>query len=132
MSYNPAKMGVAAGTALVFITTFSSVFLSIWSLFFDYTATSTWLVPAISAFLFIIMFLILLEVMERVPGDLYTVMETLLGKVGAKLIAFYLFVVFYYEAALLIRQYGENTLLCPRLKTAPSLSIYNPDLPFGA
>lgn len=111
MSYEPGKMGIAEGTVLVFFTTFTSVFLSVWSAFFDEAATAAWLSPVISVVIFIMMFMAMLFVMERVPGDLCEIAETLLGKTGARLMTLYLIAVFYGDAVILLRQFGENTLL---------------------
>lgn len=111
MSYEPGKMGIAEGTALVFLTTFTSVFLSIWSVVIGYAATTAWLIPLIGTICFIAMFAMLLFVMERVPGDLYEVSERLLGKTGARLIMLYFITAFFSDTVLLLRQFAENTLL---------------------
>jgi len=119
MSYQPGKMGVAAGTAIVFTTTFTSFFLSVWSVFTDQAATAAWLVPSINAVCFLSLFWIVLYVMQRVPGDLYEVAERLLGKTGARLITLYFITTFFIDAVLTLRQFAENTLLT----AIPSLDI---------
>ncbi len=111
MSYEPGKMGIGEGMALVFIATFTSYFLSVWSVFIDQAATTAWLVPAVSALCFVTVFLILLFVMERVPGDLYQVSAQLLGRTGARIIALYFITAFFIDAVLTLRQFAENTLL---------------------
>lgn len=111
MSYEPGKMGVAEGTAIVFTTTFTSVFLSIWSVFTEQSTTTAWQVPFITAVCFIPLFMILLFVMERVPGDLYEVCERLLGRAGVIVVTVYLIASFFMDAILLLRQFAENTLL---------------------
>lgn len=82
-------MGFAEGTALIFITTFNSFFLSMWSVFLDEGTTGAWLVPVIGAGCFLILFMILLYVIQRVPGDLHQIAEVLLGKTGARLMTTY-------------------------------------------
>jgi spore germination protein (amino acid permease) len=111
MSFESGKMGIAEGTVLVFLPTFTSVFLSVWSVLFDFTSTAAWLGPLISFLYTVIMFMILLFVMKRIPGDLLDVAETLLGTTGARLMALYLIAVFYLDAVVLLRQFAENTLL---------------------
>lgn len=111
MSYEPGKMGVASGTALVFTLTFTSVFLSIWSVFLDEAATAAWITPLIAGGCSLALFMILLFVMERVPGDLYEVAEQLLGKIGARLITLYFITTFFLDMVLFLRQFAENTLL---------------------
>lgn len=111
MSYEPGKMGIAEGMALVFFTCFSSVFLTIWSMHIEGVGTAAWSVPIIGALCFVVMFGIVLFVMDRVPGDLYSIAEKLLGKTGAVLITLYFAMVFLSRATFLLRQFCENTLL---------------------
>ena len=126
MSYRTGKMGVAEGMALVFSTSITSVFYSMWSVYLDHVANSAWLIPLISAGCFLAVFMLLLFVMERVPGDLYAVSETLLGRSGAWAVSAYLIAVFYADAVFTLRQFAENTLLTaiPELNISMIMGSY--------
>lgn len=111
MRYRPGNMGVAEGLALVVILTFSRVFLSapVWVI--DQGGTLGWVavsldgLPALGA-LFIFCF-----IFKRIPGDLISVSRSLAGTWGAWLIALYYSGFFFANAASLIRQFAENTLV---------------------
>jgi len=111
MSYEPGKMGVAEGMALVFTTTFTPIFLSSPAVYVDQAATAVWLLPLITGFCGIAMIMVLLFLMQYVPGDLYAVSERLLGKTGARIITLYLIAAFFINTVLMLRQFAENTLL---------------------
>ncbi|MDR3562118.1 MAG: endospore germination permease [Negativicutes bacterium] len=111
MSYDPGKMGVAEGMALVFITTFTPIFLSSPAVYVDQAATAVWLLPLIGGFCGVAMIMVLLFLMQYVPGDLYEVSEQLLGKTGASLITLYFITAFFIDTVLTLRQFAENTLL---------------------
>ncbi|MDR3563431.1 MAG: GerAB/ArcD/ProY family transporter [Negativicutes bacterium] len=111
MSYEPGKMGVAEGMALVFTTTFTPIFLSSPAVYIDQAATAVWLIPLIAGLGGIAMIMVLLFLMRYVPGDLYEVSEQLIGRTGARLIAVYLIAAFFIDTVLTLRQFAENTLL---------------------
>lgn len=127
MSYQSGKMGISEGMALVFMVTFVPVFQSIWSITIDRAEGAAWMIPVINGILTICVFLLLLYVMERVPGDLIDVSGKLLGRPVAMLIGLVYFAHFYIEAALLLREFAENTLLTalPYLEFSVAILFYS-------
>jgi len=111
MSYEPGKMGVAEGTAIVFVPSFASLFLGSWTLAIDRTATAAWMVPALSTAISLAAYLAVIWVMQRVPGDLLVVAERLLGRTAARLLAIYFIAAFFLDVVLTLRHFAENTLL---------------------
>lgn len=119
MSYKPGKMGVVEGAALAFISGITPVFLAIWSIVLERSATGGWITPLITGPCILMLVFIQFYIMQRVPGDLYEVSEKLLGKIAGKLIIIFLILVFFANTVLQLRQYAENTLLT----ALPSLDI---------
>ena len=111
MSFRPGKMGVAEGATLAFVAGLTPLFLSIWSIVIERSATGGWLTPLITGPSIIILLFVLYYVMQRVPGDLYDVCVQVLGKILGRLIILYLIVTFYCNTILQLRQYAENTLI---------------------
>lgn len=111
MSYKPGTMGVTEGASLAFAVGITPVFLSIWSIVLERAATGAWLTPLITGPCLLASLFALFHVMARVPGDLFAVVEALLGVVVARLVAIYLVGCFFTTAVLQIRQFAENTLL---------------------
>ncbi len=111
MSSQPGNMGVAEGMVLVYLTSFTSVFLSIWTVFDEIAASAAWLAPLVGGSIAISLFLVMLYIMERIPGDLYQITETLLGTWPARMLTLLLILSAVTEAVLLLRQFSENTLL---------------------
>lgn len=126
MKYESGRMGVAEGMSLAFILLGSEIFLCIWSVIVDRTATAAWLVPLISGIIAGVMFLLLLFVFKYVPGDLFQIAEYLLGKTGAKVIILYFITVFFSRTVLLLRQFGDYSLLTamPDLDMPPITGWY--------
>lgn len=127
MSYQSGKMGIAEGMAIVFTVTFIPVFQSIWSVTIDRAKGAAWMIPCINGLLTISVFMLLLYVMERVPGDLIDVSRKLLGKPIAMVIGLVYFMHFYAESALLLREFSENTLLTalPYLEFSAAILFYS-------
>lgn len=127
MSYESGKMGIAEGMAIVFTVTFVPVFQSIWSITMDLAKGASWMVPCINGLVTIGVFLLLLRVMERVPGDLIDISRKLLGKPITMMIGIVYFMHFYAESALLLREFSENTLLTalPYLEFSAAILFYS-------
>lgn len=127
MSYQSGKMGIAEGMAIVFTVTFVPVFQSIWSISVDLGKGAAWIIPCINGTVAMSAFFLLLHVMERVPGDLIDVSRKVLGKPLAMLIGLIYFAHFYGEAALLLREFSENTLLTalPYLEFSAAILFYS-------
>ncbi len=111
MSYKPGAMGIAEGTALALAIGITPVFLSIWSIVLERAATGAWLTPLITGSSLVAALFAIFHVMARVPGDLFAVVEALLGTFAARLVAVYLAGCFFTTAILQLRQFAENTLL---------------------
>lgn len=111
MSYQPGKMGLAEGMALVFIPTFAPVFLSLGPLNLDAAATAAWMTPFIHFVPSVAILYALLYVLKNTTGDLYAACQELLGTTLTRLITLYYIGVFFLDAGLLIRQFAEDTLL---------------------
>ncbi|MDR3592224.1 MAG: GerAB/ArcD/ProY family transporter [Negativicutes bacterium] len=111
MSYQPGRMGLAGGIALIFVTTSSPLFLSLFSINAEKGGNSAWLLPLLSLIDFLVVLYPLLYVLETTGKDLYGACEELLGTVAARLIALYLIGVYFLDAVLLLRQFTENTLI---------------------
>ncbi|MDT8902048.1 GerAB/ArcD/ProY family transporter [Anaeroselena agilis] len=109
--YRPGRMGVAEGVVLVFISGITPLFLSIWSIVIERSATGGWLTPLITGPSALAMVFVLIYILDRVPGDLYDVAVRLLGKAAGNLLTALLILVFFGNCVLQLRQYSENTLL---------------------
>ena len=111
MSYQPGSLGLAGGIAIVFVTSFSTFFLSAWSVYLDKSTTANWLVPLVVLIGGILALFFLLYALKYTSGDLFSACSQLLGKTAARVIAVYYIATFFLDAGLLLRQYSENTLL---------------------
>jgi spore germination protein (amino acid permease) len=109
--YQPGKMGIAEGIALVFIITFVPVFQTIWSTTVDRAQGAAWAIPLISGTTTLGILFAVLWIMRRHPGDLLQIAEQLVGKAGAFLIGMHYMVHFMTEAVFLTREFAENTLI---------------------
>jgi len=111
VSRQPGRMGLGEGVAIVFITTFAPVFLSAWTIALDRAATALWMLPVINCLGGFAALFLLLYALNCTGGDLYSACQELVGVVPARLIAASYVVLFFLDAALLLRQFAENTLL---------------------
>lgn len=111
MSYQPGRMGVAEGIGLVFMVVFPRIFLSTPAASVGGVKTIAWVTPILSAVGGISMLWLLMRVQEKTPGDLYAVSRRLLGPAGGWVFALGYAALFVADAALLLRQFAENTLL---------------------
>lgn len=111
MSYQSGKMGMAEAIALVFMLDYPRMFLTLPVKFLEDSAGLGWLEVLIAGMPGMVMFFALLYVFKHVPGDLYSVAGTLLGKVGGWLVGGYYALLFMANYVLILRQFAENTLL---------------------
>lgn len=111
MSYQPGKMGLAEGLALVFIPTFASVFLSLGPINLDMAATAAWMTPFVHFVPSVAVLYALLYVLKNTTGDFYAACQELLSTTITRLVILYYIGVFFLDAGLLIRQFAEDTLL---------------------
>lgn len=111
MSFQTGKMGVAEGIGLVFVITFCKVFLSLPAQSTELSAGLSWISPILSGLPVLGAILMLNYVFRWFPGDIYSISVKLLGKWGAWIICLAYSGIFLSNAALLMRQFAENTLL---------------------
>jgi spore germination protein KB len=111
MSYQPGRMGMAEATGLIFIVTLPRVFLTTPALGLGEVKNLAWATILIAWLAALAMLYLLASVTGRRQGDLFAVSEQLLGRLGASLIAIYYIAIFLVDAALLLRQFAENTIL---------------------
>ncbi len=111
MSFQPGSMGAAEGIGLIFVITFAKIFLSIPAKAAEISAGLSWLSSAVAAAAAFVPVLLLNFVFKWIPGDLYSISRKLLGRWGAGFMAVFYIGIFLSDAALLLRQFAENTLL---------------------
>lgn len=126
MSYQPGKMGVAEGLALVFMVTFVPIFMTMPAVSVNAADTLGWLATLVHGIVSMLAFAILCYVFTHVEGDLYEVCEILLGRMGAWIISLYFCVAFFANYVVILRQFAENTLLTalPQADFAVIISAY--------
>jgi len=111
VSYQTGKLGVAAGTGLVFVVIMPRLFLTTTSTLVAEAGQAAWIPPILAGMYGLLMLWVLFYVSSRVPGDLFAIAKTLIGSVGAWLIAL-LFIFFsFVNAVSLLRQLAECTLI---------------------
>ena len=111
MSYSPGKLGMSKAIALTFSMTFPTIFLVTPAAGVEVMGSLGWIMPLFAGLLNIAMIFLLIFILNRVPGDLFSVTEALLGKVIAKMIGIYYLFMFISIASGWIREFSENTLL---------------------
>ena len=111
MSYQPGRMGVAEGIGLSFVIMLPRVFLTSPAVTISTAQNLAWAAPLINWAAVLAMLWLLDRVTARIRGDLYTVSDRLLGRSGAWALAFFYAALFILDAASLLRQFAENTLL---------------------
>ena len=111
MSYQPGRMGIAEGMALVFIILLPRIFLTTPANDAATVATASWWMIIVSGLLTILTIIAWVYILQQNPGDLFSISEKLLGRIGAWLVTITCIVFFFLNAALLLRQFAENTLL---------------------
>lgn len=111
MSYQPGRMGIAEAIGLVFIATLPRVFLTTPAYGLSQANNLAWATVLIAWAASLAVFFLLASVTARWQGDLVAVSERLVGRVGAWLIGLYYALLFFLDAALLLRQFAENTII---------------------
>lgn len=111
MSYQPGRMGMAEGIGLTFIVMLPRVFLTSPANTIATIRNIAWTAPLLNWVVALAVFYLLAWVTARHRGDLYAVSERLLGRAGAWLLALFYTALFVFDAASLLRQFAENTLL---------------------
>jgi spore germination protein KB len=111
MSYKPGQAGLAEGIGLVFILVVPRIFLTALAVTVTEAAQFSWISILLAGFYTFAAFSLLLFVAARLEGDLFAICQQTLGKAGAWLVALFYLVVFWGNAALLLRLYAENALL---------------------
>lgn len=109
--YQPGRMGVTDSIGLIFMFTFSVVFLTLPSQEIELAAGAAWLTVLTHSVAALVMVLVMLYVCSHVQGDLYSVCEALLGKWGARGVLVYFAVAFFGDFTLITRHFAEHTLL---------------------
>lgn len=126
MSYQPGRMGIAEGLALVFIILLPRIFLTTPANDAAAVATAGWWMIIVSGLLTILTIIAWVYILQQTPGDLFSISEKLLGRIGAWLVSIICIVFFFLNAALLLRQFAENTLLTalPQMEFSFIISWY--------
>jgi len=109
--YNSGRMGMSEGTALAFIVTFPSIFLSFPSSGVASAGSGAWLSEILAGFISGVLTSMMIYVLARYPGDLLSVTERLLGRMLAYVVGLFYFVVLFSFAILWTREFAENTML---------------------
>ncbi|MEN6412047.1 MAG: GerAB/ArcD/ProY family transporter [Veillonellales bacterium] len=127
MSYKTGRMGMAEGIALVFVLTIPRLFLTAPAEVVDAAGPIGWLIPLFSSITPLIAFWLLVYVLMQTAGDdLFTAAQHFLGPIVGFGIGLFYAVMFLLNAAILLRQFAENTLLTalPLLEFSTAVGLY--------
>ncbi len=111
MSYQPGRMGIAEGIGLTFMVMLPRVFLASPAITVSTLQNLAWIAPLLNWTAALAVFYLLSFATARYKGDLFAVSERLIGRAGAWFFALFYAVLFLLDAASLLRQFAENTLL---------------------
>ncbi len=112
MSYQPGRMGIAEGTALLAALTSGRAFLSTPVEMLECGAGLAWLLTFIATLAALLpTYIFIIYVNKNIPGDIVDVTRRLLGKIGTWVVVLYYVAAFLFNAASLLRQFAESTLL---------------------
>ncbi len=111
MSYQPGRMGVAEGIGLTFVVMLPRVFLTSPAVTISSVHNLAWTAPLINWVVTLAVFWLLAKSTVHMGSDLYDVSRRLLGRPGAWVLALSYAALFILDAASLLRQFAENTLL---------------------
>lgn len=126
MSYQPGKLGGAAGISLIMAITFPYVFLTIPAQVLQNAAGLAWLSPLFEGIPVLLMLWGMIVVQNWAGTDLYGLWEYLCSRVGAWIIGVYYTGLFFINTIVLLRQFAENTLLTalPRMEFGTVVMVY--------
>lgn len=126
MSYQTGKMGATEGAALVFIAILPRLTLNSFTIALAKHAQISWLYILINGVDVLLIAALFVYLYSKVPGDIYSMAVTLLGKPLSWVMMLLLILVFGGNAVLLIREYAENTLITalPDMDLQLSVLIY--------
>lgn len=109
--YQPGRMGIADGLALVVLAILPRVFLASLTQLLDQAATASWLTVIVAGAATLAALMALIYVIARLSGDLVDVTAHLWGRPVAWLVALWCMAAFFINTVLLLRQFAENTLI---------------------
>lgn len=126
MSYQIRTMGVAEGTALVFILLLPRVTLNSFTMVIAQQGQISWLYILLDGLYMLPFAGMLFYIQSKLKGDIYTIATTLLGKKAAYLVMLALILVFLMSATSLARQYAEYTVIAalPDMNLTVALLLY--------
>jgi spore germination protein KB len=126
MSYRTGTMGVAEGSAMVFILLLPRVTMNSFTMAIAKFGQLSWLYILINGLDVLAIAGMLLYVYSKEKGDIYAITTSLFGKKIACLVMLVLTLVFFFNAILLARQYAENTIITalPEMDLSLSLLLY--------
>ena len=119
MIYQPGRMGMADGLALVLLAILPRVFLSAIMQLVEEAATAAWLTVIVAGTATLAALYVLIYVLSRLTGDVVDAAAYLLGRPGAWAVNLWCAVAFFANTVLLLRQFAENTLIT----ALPALSL---------
>ncbi len=126
MSYQTETMGVAEGTALVFILLLPRVTLNSFTMVIAQTGQLSWLYLLVNGLAVLAIAGVLVYVRSKVTGDIYDIMTIVFGKKAAYFAMLLFISIFFANAVLLTRQYAEYTLITalPDMDLHLSIMLY--------
>lgn len=111
MNYPNRRMGVAEGLGLVYAISFPLLFLSTPAIVAEAAGPVSWVIPLSGGLGTAILLWLQHYLLQRYGGDLLSLTERLLGKIGLYGVSFFYLFSLYATACLWTRQFAENTLL---------------------
>lgn len=126
MSYQIGTMGVAEGTALVFILLLPRVTLNSFTIVIAQQGQLAWLYVLLDGLYVLPLVAMLVYIHAKLKGDIYTITTALLGKKAAYFVMLLLILAFFSNATSLVRQYAEYTVVAalPDMHLTVALLIY--------
>lgn len=126
MSYQTGTMGVAEGSAIIFILLLPRVTMNSFTIAIAEFGQISWLYIVINGLDVLVMAGLLLYVHSKASGDVYSIATDLVGKKTAVVIMTVLTIAFFINATLLVRQYAEYTVVTslPDLDLTVSVLVY--------
>ena len=110
-TYHIGKLGTAEGIALVFGLTVPRLFLTALAEIVGAYGQILWLSMFIYTIIPLLALFMMIYVRKSVSGDIFTVCQQLVGKIGAWFIMVTYIGMFFANSALILRQFAEYTLI---------------------